>query len=73
MAIKMNSETTFYIVNVPVSKKYRQQFYNIIKNSNLSVVSETELSEQQFNATIRVNSCEDAYWLGRNHELIEHQ
>ena len=57
-------------VSVPVSTKIKVQFYDIIKNSGLLIIKETKLSEDQIDITVQLNSCEDAYWLGRNHELI---
>lgn len=57
-------------ISVPVSIKIRDQFIDIIKNSNLLIIKETKLSEKQIDVTVQLNCCEDAYWLGRNHELI---
>lgn len=60
-------------ISVPVSIRIRDQFIDIIKNSNLLIIKETKLSEEQIDVTVQLNCCEDAYWLGRNHELTYQQ
>lgn len=57
-------------ISVPVNIKIREQFYDIIENCNLLITEETELSKEQIYVTVQLNCCEDAYWLGRAHELI---
>lgn len=57
-------------IDIPVSYDLRQEFYDIIKNSNLSIIRESELTEEMFFATVQLSDCEDAYWLGRNYQLM---
>lgn len=66
----MNDNKGNLYITVPVRYDRRQEFYDIIKNSNLSIIKESELSEELFHATVQLSCCEDAYWLGRNSELI---
>lgn len=60
-------------ISIPVNIKLREQFNDIIKNCNLVIIEETELSQEQIDVTVQLNCCEDAYWLGRAHELIRKQ
>lgn len=68
--VEENGINNNLLITIPVSCRFRQQFYDIIKNSNLLIIKEFKISKYQFAATIQLNSCEDAYWLGRNHESL---
>lgn len=57
-------------IDVPVRYDRRQEFYDIIKNSNLSIIRESALTEVLFYATVQLNDLDDAYWLGRNYQLM---
>lgn len=66
----MNKKKDNLSISIAVRYDHRQEFYDIINNSNLSIIKESELSEEFFRATVQLNCCEDAYWLGRNYQLI---
>lgn len=66
----MNNKKDNLCITITVSCRFRQEFYDIIKNSNLLIIKESELSNGQFCATVQLNSCEDAYWLGRSYGLV---